>query len=234
MRNTLKSLIYIIIFMLACGTQAEAENGAGKNTPQRVKFVDDRLIAYVRAGQDESQKVVETVNSGSELIILQSNEKYSKVQTKSGKTGWLLNRFIRDDPAAEQKLLLSQKQIALLESRLEQKDQELATVNKGHNDLRKRFEDLEAKLRRIEAENRHVKGLAADPLKLARQNQTLELERSQLESELRMLRGKLDNLADEAENRWFLTGAGVVFMSLLIGLMMPRFKQRKSSWSSLG
>lgn len=231
MHKILKSLIYLIFLSLAGGiTLAQAETGGGTGINKRVKYVDDHLIAYVRAGQDESQPVVETVNSGSQLTILQSNEKYSKVQTQSGKTGWLLNRFIRDDPGAEQKLLQSQKQIALLESRLTQREQELAKVNQGHNDLRKRFEDLEGKLRRIEAENRHVKDLAADPLNLARQNQTLELERSQMERELHLLRGKMDKLSEDTQSRWFLTGAGVVFMSLLIGLMMPKFKQRKSSW----
>jgi len=190
------------------------------------------MIAYVRQGRDASQGVVEAVSSGSAVEVLESRENYSKVRTAAGNVGWILNQDLRDDHVAREQLLQAQKHIALLESKLQQKDSELAEVNKGHNDLRKRFESMELKLRRIEADNQNVRNLASDPLKLAKLNKTLSLERQQLERELGKLRQQMTSLKDDTENRWFLTGAGVVFMSLLVGLMMPKFKsQRKSGWA---
>lgn len=200
-------------------------NAAGK----QVKYINDFHIAFVRQGRDESQPVVEAISSGSEVQILESNVKYSKVKTATGNVGWILNQDLRDDPIAAHKLLLAQKQIAILESKLEQKDTELAEANKGHNDLRKRFENMELKLRRMESDNRNVRDLASDPLKLANLNKNLSSERDDLERELKKLRQQMTNLKDDTENRWFLTGAGVVFMSLLIGLMMPKFNSQRKS-----
>jgi len=221
--------ISICASLLAANAFAvEKNNSNGKHT----KYINDFHIAYVRQGRDETKPVVEALSSGTVVEILESKVKYSKVKTASGNIGWILNQDLRDDPVASQQLLLAQKKIALLESKLEQKDNELAEVNKGHNDLRKRFESMELKLHRIEADNRSVRDLASDPLKLASLNKQLAADRIQLEQELKTLRQQMTNLKDDTENRWFLTGAGVVFMSLLVGLMMPKIKsQRKSGWA---
>jgi len=220
-------MIFAIIFFASL-VAAQAMAADKKKSDKLVKFINDFHIAFVRQGRDESQPVVEALSSGSEVEIVESNVKYSKVKTASGNVGWILNQELRDDPVAAHKLLLAQKQIALLESKIDQKDNELAEVNKGHNDLRKRFESMEVKLHRMEAENRSVKDMASDPLKLANLNKSLAAEKSQLEQELKGLKEQIDTLKEGTENRWFLTGAGVVFMSLLVGLMMPKFKSRKS------
>jgi len=206
-------------------SKPQSSNNAGKH----IKYINDFHIAFVRNGRDESQSVVEAVSSGSEVEIISAGTKYSKIKTASGNVGWILNQDLRDDPVASQQLLLAQKKIALLESKLEQKEQELAAANQSHNDLRKRFEGMEGKLHRIEADNRNVRDLASDPLKLAQLNKDLTLRSHELEEQLRMLKGKMNELKDDTQNRWFLTGAGVVFMSLLIGLMMPKLNSRRSS-----
>jgi len=41
-------------------------------------------------------------------------------------------------------------------------------------------------------------------------------------------------LKDRSEREWFVRGAGVVIVGILIGLIVPRLKLRKkSSWDSL-
>jgi len=231
MKTMWKKRILLLQFaIILCASLGASQSIAVEKTKSAklVKYINDFHIAFVRQGQDESQAIVEALSSGSNVEILESNTKYSKVKTASGNVGWILNQELRDDPVAASQLLTAQKQISLLESKIVQKDNELAEVNKGHNDLRKRFENMEVKLHKIEEDNQNVRVMASNPLKMAELNKTLAAERTQLEHELKALRKQIDALKDDSENRWFLTGAGVVFVSLLIGLMMPKLKSRKT------
>jgi len=221
--------VMICASLMAGSVFAAAKTQSNGNAGKHIKYINDFHIAFVREGRDESQPVVEAVSSGSEVEVISVNNKYTKIKTAAGNVGWILNRDLRDDPVASTQLLQAQKKIALLESKLEQKEQELAAVNQGHNDLRKRFEGMETKLHRLESDNRNVRDLASDPLKLAQLNKDLATQSHELEDKMRVLKMKMEELKDDTENRWFLTGAGVVFMSLLIGLMMPKFNSRKSS-----
>jgi len=43
------------------------------------------------------------------------------------------------------------------------------------------------------------------------------------------------DLGNDSTQRWFLIGAGVVLLGIILGLILPhlRFQRRKSSWGSL-
>jgi SH3 domain protein len=76
--------------------------------------------------------------------------------------------------------------------------------------------------------------VAAKPLKLENENQRLKKELLELESKHELLLQENQMLGDSSDRDWFLNGAGVIIIGILIGLIAPRIKPRKkSSWGSL-
>ena len=76
--------------------------------------------------------------------------------------------------------------------------------------------------------------MAAKPLKLENENQLLKKQLLELESAHELLRQENQMLGDSSDREWFLNGALVIILGIIIGLILPRLRTRKkSSWGSL-
>ena len=114
-----------------------------------------------------------------------------------------------------------------LKADIKKLDTKEANISKEHASLvlinKKQAEEL-AQLRQV----------AAKPLKLANENQQIKKELLDLENEHTLLSQETQMLRDSSDREWFLNGAGVIIIGIILGLIIPRLRVRKkSSWSSL-
>ncbi len=166
----------------------------------------------MRTGPGVEHKIVAMLTSGSKLETIEYQRDWSHVKTWDNKTGWVLSRFLTEK--VPQTLLVKQLQnenkdlMAALEQ-AEGKKQTLAEKNEFLTDIEEKYKKLEQ--------------ASADFLKLNASYKELAKLSQDQKDQILILEKNMNN----EEKLWFLSGAGVFIVGLIIGLS-TRKKKRSS------
>ncbi len=157
----------------------------------------------MRTGPGVDNKIVAMLTSGTKLKMLERGDGWSRVLTEKGKEGWVLTRFLTQDPPLSQVV---------------------ARLEKKNRNLTRELEQLQTEHREMTRENIRLAGvekayekLSADSenfLKLSEDYKTLVQESQEQQNTIASLEKQLGN-----DTRfWFLSGAGVFLVGVLLGL----------------
>jgi SH3 domain protein len=164
----------------------------------------------MRTGPGVEHKIVAMLETGTRLEVLEYQTDWSLVQTGNQKQGWVLTRFLTEDkPLTFQLEALKEenKRLADALEKSEQRNQELAEKN--------------ADLADIEIKYRELKQASADYLALNEKYKDLVRLSEEQEQQISVLKENLNNEA----MLWFLSGAGVFIVGLILGLSTRRKKR---------
>jgi SH3 domain protein len=149
--------------------------------------------------------------------------------------GWVLTRYLMDNPSAQDQLADAKKKLARLEDDNKNLQAKLNAVSGDKASLDKEKGDLVAKSDKMETELNHIRKTAANALAIESEKNRLADESRRLESELQTLQQQNLSLKDHSDREWFVKGAAVVVVGILIGLILPKIRFRtRSRWNSLG
>jgi len=203
-------------------------------TNTEVRYVIDKLIITMRSGQSNEHQILRTWPSNTKLEILEAGEKHSRARGPDGTEGWVLNQYITTKPTAKIRLIATQQKLANTEKENTRLTTELTALQNTGGKLSKQQHKLSLENKKQEDELKHLRRVAAKPLKLENENQRLKKELLELESKHELLLQENQMLGDSSDRDWFLNGAGVIILGIIIGLIAPRLRMRKkSNWGSL-
>lgn len=200
------------------------------------RYVSDELEVTLRTGQSTSHQIVRMLKSGTPVEVLENNATtgYSKVRTASGAEGWVLTRYLMSTPTARQQMNDLQRRLASLEIENKQLKEQAGTLKQQTQSADEQQKQLEDSRRQLEQELADIRKTAGGALALESDNKRLKEQFLTLQTELQTLQQENAALKDRSDREWFVRGAGVVVIGILIGLIVPRLKlRRKSSWDSL-
>jgi len=166
----------------------------------------------MRTGPGVEHKILAMLESGSRLEVLEYQSDWSLVQTENQKQGWVLTRFLTEDKPLTfqvETLKKENKDLADALEKLEIQNQALAEKNDTLADIEKKYRDL--------------KQASADVMELNEKYQALVQLSKEQAQQISMLKENLNNEA----MLWFLSGAGVFIVGLILGLS-TRKKKRHS------
>jgi SH3 domain protein len=216
--------VLTLLAMSSLATPATAE----------VRYVVDNLIITMRSGQSNQHAILRTWPSNTKLEVLETGDKYSKVRGPDGTEGWVLNQYITDKPTAKLRLDAALQKLDKIEKENAKLKSEVATLQSKESKLSNQKSQLSRDNKKQIDELTHLRRVAAKPLKLENENQRLKKELLELESKHELLLQENQMLGDSSDRDWFLNGAGVIILGIIIGLVAPRLKPRKkSSWGAL-
>jgi SH3 domain protein len=201
------------------------------------RYVSDALEITLRTGQSTQHQILRMITSGTPLQVLETDEKagYTRVRTPQGVEGWVLTRYLMDNPSAQDQLADAKKKLARLEDDNKNLQAKLNAVSGDKASLDKEKGDLVAKSDKMETELNHIRKTAANALAIESEKNRLADESRRLESELQTLQQQNLSLKDHSDREWFVKGAAVVVVGILIGLILPKIRFRtRSRWNSLG
>ena len=218
----LRQLIPLCLVLLTMSAHAET------------RYVGDQLVITLRSGQGTEFQILRTLPSGTKLELLEDADKYSRVRTRDGTEGWVLNQYLVKTPIARQRLVMAEQKLARLEAENQRLNDELKALGSEKGKLSGDYRGLQKENKKLSDELTRLRRVAAKPLKLENENQRLKKELLELENAHELLEQENQVLSDASDRDWFLTGAGVVVLGILLGLIVPRLRpRRKSSWNSL-
>ena len=199
------------------------------------KYVTDIFEVTMRSGTSTSKSIIRLLRSGESVTLLEEDlaSQYSLVETDGGTQGYVLTRFLMDDPAAKetlQKLRTTHQQQKL------QFDQQLTEISQLQQDLQQEQADsqaLKTTLSASEQELSEVRDAAQNTLNILEQNKRLQTVVDELRQEKTLLSDTNAELSDSTQIDWFVRGAAVSLIAFIIGILVTRIRWRKKdSWGS--
>jgi SH3 domain protein len=196
-------------------------------------YVSDVLYITLRTGQGDQYKILKTLKSGTKVELIEKvSDQYAKVRMEDGTEGFVQHRFLIDEPTSELKLASAEAKIERLSrenKQLKEKYDKTRTELRQTEKERKRLDTISSKL---EKDQKRLETVAAKPIQLDRENKELRTKNAELEKQVVELQRKTEQLSGSSNRDWFLTGAGVIVLGVLIGLIVPRLRlRRSSSWA---
>jgi len=202
----------------------------------RTVYVRDTLYVPLRAGQSSEYHILhQGIKSGTALELLETNDDtgYSKVRMENGMEGWLQTQYLQDEPIAKDQLTAADDKLSKLEAehqktllRLQDVQSQRDSLNKDLNDTKARFDDVSKRLT-------HVQEMSAHAVDISKRNAELKANEQVLKDRIRQLSDANTELQDTSNQSWFLRGAAVVIIALLIGFLVGRriYHRRNSGWA---
>jgi SH3 domain protein len=203
---------------------------------QPAQYVTDRLEITLRSGQTNQHRIVKMLTSGTEVRVLEKDDEagYTRVRIPDGTEGWVLTRYLVPQPVARDQLAAADAAVAKLTAELEQARGQLSTVSTSQKSLEQNHQSLESQNRKLQQELNQIRQTAANALNLDSENQEIKKQLVTLEREYQVLQQQTESLKDRSRRDWFMAGAGVVILGMILGLLIPKIRwKRRSSWDSL-
>jgi SH3 domain protein len=201
---------------------------------QTTRYVSDELEITMRNGQGLEFGIRKMLKSGTELTVLENDPSgYSKVRTSDGVEGWVLSRYLNNNPSAREQLAAKEQRIANLELEVTSYKEELAQLSSQTSEADDQNMSLKETAQRLSKELDDLRRTASNAVALENENRQLKERLQQIDHEIQSIVIENNTLKDNDAKNWFLIGAAVLFGGMLIGLVMPSLRMRKkSSWGN--
>lgn len=196
-------------------------------------WVSDRFEVMLRTGPSTGNAIQMMLTSGTQLEVLERDPEtgYSRVRTAGGTEGWLLTRYLMQEPAARQQLERLTNQLTNAAARGSTLTEQLEAVRTEHRELTERANALEQERNRLQEQLDEIRRTAANVLAIENQNQRLQEQVTDYEIHVNTLEQQNRELTRQQNRNWFIAGASVLFVGILLGIWLPRIRwQRKSRY----
>ena len=202
----------------------------------QTRYVSDRLEVTLRTGTSTQHSIVRMLPSGARLEVLETEPAsgYARVRTADGVEGWVLSRYLMDQPAAREQLAAANSRVETLNARVAELTAEVEVLAGERGSLDAERTGLGAEVEELRAELERVKRVSASAMELDKANRELRTRLAAAEQAGDVLRADVSDMKRNTQRDWFLIGAGVLFAGILLGLIIPRLKlRRRSGWGDL-
>ena len=191
-------------------------------------YVTDLMEITMRTGRGVGNKIIAMLESGQRVRVLEANDDWTLVELSDGKQGWVLSRFLtRSEPKSSLLEKLQQKHDKLAEDSKVLKE-ENAVLKSENNSLKSELETRNKAFEELSVKYNTLKKESAEYIELKASEKEARQKAGVLSSKTQQLEEDVSRLRTQQSIRWFVAGAGVLFVGFLIGLISRR-KRRRSS-----
>ena len=198
-------------------------------------WVTDEFEITLRTGPSTSNAIRLSLTSGTRLEVLETlpEEGYTRVRTEGGTEGWVITRYLMNEPSARE-------QLADLTQQLTNASDEGSSLATQLNGIRAEYREAEQTIARLERENadlqaelEEIRRTAANVLAIDSQNKQLQEELTNAQISIDGLNEEVRTLTGQSARTWFITGALVLVGGIVLGLLLPRLRwQRRSRYDT--
>jgi len=220
----MKTIVRIALICVLLGTwTAHAEPA----------WVSDQFEITLRSGPSTGNAIQLMLDSGLRLEVLERDDEsgYARVRTPGGTEGWVLSRYLMSEPSAREQLETLTSQLTTATSRGSSLDAQMKAIRAEYASANAQIAKLEREKAAVEQELAEIKRTAANVLAINSQNQSLmdQLAAAQIKADT--LEQENRQLSSQTTRYWFMAGALVLLVGVLLGIWLPRIRwQRRSRY----
>ena len=217
---------------VAGAVRVDAQSKAQADT----RYVTDQLTITVRTGENSSYRVLKALPTGTKVEVLSDNKDtgYSKIKTPDGTEGYSLTRYLINEPPAQVRLAEMKKKLDQLQAKPpDDAQKQLADLQGQYQSLKLKYDSLEFENVQLSQRMDAVKENASNVVGLMDQRDEALQRANKLASELDKLKVRNTELENHSDKKWFMAGAGVLILGILVGIILPKVGVRKrGKWGS--
>ena len=213
-----KSILVIWVFFLTCSNlpAQETEAKASEEKVSDIWYVTDRLRLSVYAKANAKSGLLQQLNSGDRLGVLQISGNYALVNTPDGKQGWVKRGFLLPGPTASLLLEEEMKKTSLLSEEIEKLANSKQVIDQYEVDM----DVLTANIRTLENQNSQASKIIVELKQVAQKKAEMEAAKamsveSNKDSPLAVLRAI-------AISYWRYL-VPILVLSILVGFLIGKF-----------
>ncbi|MCK9175697.1 MAG: TIGR04211 family SH3 domain-containing protein [Desulforhopalus sp.] len=195
---------------------------------EQMMYVKPDQKLAIRRGTGVEYKIIQMVEIDSEVELLEQARGYAKIRLQDGKEGWILRRFLKAKEPAEllfEKVQIENKQLrkeqnaavkkaAEAVASLEETQKQFTRVLQERNNLLEKYQQLQADTR--------------DVVNLRKEQQATARENDDLQGKLIAAQDESVLLKKGTQLQWYLAGAGVLLLGIVLGKIPPPYRKRRS------
>lgn len=198
-------------------------------------YVTNTSRITLRGGPNTTQKIVTMLRPDQRVEVLGSESGWSHVRFKGPGNkdleGWVLDRFLSTRMPWKSQALSLEKENSLLKERLSHLEKNWKEVSGKEKGLTRKMEENSGSLEKLQKEYDALRAESAHFLELKKKYETTYKALKEAEETAKILTKENESLSSSHRNEWFFTGALVLFVGLIFGLIMGKQqKKRKSSY----
>lgn len=196
-------------------------------------WVSDQFEIMLRTGPSTSNAIERMLPSGTALEVVERDDEtgYSRVRTRAGTEGWVLTRYLMSEPSAREQLATLTQRLTNASQQGSTLTSQLDAVQAEYDQAKRRITTLENEKRLLEQELAEIKRTAANVLSINNQNKDLRDQLSNAEIETATLQQQNRELRSQTTRYWFMAGALVLVIGIVLGIWLPRVRwQRRSRY----
>ena len=196
-------------------------------------WVTDQFEITLRSGPSTSNAIERMVSSGTQLEVLERDAEsgYTRVRTQGGTEGWVLTRYLMNEASAREQLASLTSRLTSANSRGTSLNSQLAAIRNEQDAAQQRINTLEREKAALEGELAEIKRTAANVLSINQQNESLMDQLTAAQTRADTLEQENRALASQTTRYWFMAGALVLLVGILLGIWLPRIRwQRRSRY----
>ena len=213
----LQRALFLVIIYILTATPAFA----GK------MYISDSFTVTLRTGPSNQHKIISILKSNNVVEVLEKEGDYSKVQLKNGKDGYILSRFLTSDIPKPIIIRRLQQQAVTLKNEINDLSKSKSHLKKLTSDLKSSLSSSENELAKLKGDYGELKSGSAEYIKVKEVKDKLDIRNKDLESQTKELLEENRLLKREGKALWFASGAGVLILGWILGLVMGRIQTRR-------
>ena len=192
------------------------------------RYVSEVREITLRTGPGAEYKITSMIKSGTPMTVLEQSEDWTRVQLTGDKEGWVLAQFLQTKvPDAILLENLQKKHVSLsaeantLTTENQDLREKVATLTTDLDSYRGRYDTLNATHETLKTES-------TDFLELQTTHETTLKELATQKEKADRLENELSSLITDKRLKWFLLGAGVLLVGIVLGFITKPQRRRSS------
>jgi len=192
------------------------------------KYVSDVMEITLRTGPTIGHKIIAMLRSDHALETLEEGPDWSRVRTQDGKEGWVLSRFLTAQAPNRVRLASLQKEYDGIRQKIETLTTENTQLTAENSRLSATLGESQTTIEKLNTAYEALKKDAADFINLKTRFEKSSAELAKQTGLAEQFEAELSKLRFNDRVRWFLSGAGVLLLGMIIGAVLKRQRRRSS------
>lgn len=192
-------------------------------------YITDDMRVMLRSDAGTDRRIIAMPKSGTKVEVLEELEDgWSKVRLPNEKEGWLLTRYLIPGPPTKEVNARLKSKNEALKQRANTLSEENIRLKRGRNDLQKALSNQTQNAKASKESYEALKKGSSEYLSLKASHDKASKDLVTKTKRQAELEEKLKALQDSQTLQWFLGGAAVLFVGLIVGFMARRPRRRPS------
>ena len=185
-------------------------------------FVTDQLTVPVRTGPSVDYRIVAFLKTGDKIELIKQSQGWSFVRFSGDREGWVFSRYLGQKMPS---FLVVQN----LESALKANNELISQLREANISLERENKEIAPQLAEVRKDFSELQEGTKHYLRLKKAHEKAQQKLEEAITTNGQLTVENKVLKDETKIRWFLFGAGMMFIGWLIGTLMGGSSRTKKS-----